>query len=183
MASSLKNSLEIEAMIDEVKTLMIKVYYKIFEIEYGALYKIALDTVKDKEAAKNILEESLNETVVTLLESSFDKFKPADISNNLIDRITESCQKYIEESHAEKEFQMFQGENANFENSSEDEIIKSTLKALDKLPPATKKILSETLEPGATPRKVAENNNLEIATVLKMAWNAKQLLKKILLNE
>lgn len=187
MASSSKSS-AIEILIDEVKTLMIRIYTLKFETDYDSLYTIAFDAVNDAEAAKNILDEILNETILSILESGFKLFQPDEIKKNFKLRINEYCQKYIDEIDAEREFQIIHGQTIHLDNSrdevsTEEEIILAALEAVENLSPARKKLLYETLQSGSTPRKVAENNKMETKTVLKMNWKTRQILKKVMLGK
>lgn len=183
MASSIEGSSSIKILIDEVKTLMIRIYTLKFEAEYDSLYIIAFDAVNDAEAAKNILDEILNETVLSILESGFKLFQPDEIKNSFKLRINECCQKYIAEIDAEREFQIIHGQTIHLDNSRDEEIMKAALEAFHELSPTRKKILYETLQSGSTPKTVAEKNNIEPESVFKMNWKTRQILKKMLFKK
>jgi hypothetical protein len=177
MASKFPQPSDINNLIDEVKSRMIKIYTLIFEAEYDSLYLITFQNVKDEETAKDILNESL----LAVLES-IHKLDQKEFINNVIVKINESSEKYRNEIDEKKEFHFQHYHTVHSDESSWDEaVIKAAVDAFNKLPQKQKRLLGETLQ--STPRKVAENNKMKTGELLKFNWKTRQKLKKMLFGK
>ena len=171
MAINISNSIDIEV----AKTALANVYKELFEKEYPLLFNAAYEKIQDSEASKEILRECFT----SILEAAYKMFNPEEVKGMFIEKLNETCQSYLDEIEAKREYALQHDQLFDFDNTADEEITKAALEALNKLPEERKRILLQTLQKGATIRMVADNNNMDKEKVEAYNWYTVQILRRL----
>ena len=161
--------------IKVAQTLLANLITATFNSEYETLLKVASDSIKDSEAAKEILSESFT----SVLEAAYKIFQPNEVKNLLIHEINESCQVHIKEIQDKKEYELVQAQKIEVDNLYKEEIRKAAFDAFDKLPEERQKIIDLRQTPGATAKKVAAKYQMDTNKVEDYYNYSVKLLRKL----
>ena len=179
MNSTIIKTSELEIKVNEARTAMATAYSLILNSVYESLYRIAYESTKDSEAAKDIVGECFS----NILEEGLKSFSIEAITGLLYNQTKKACSEYTNEIHAKMVFQQVQNQATHSDNNNEEEIIKAALEAYNKLPEDRKNVLKETILNGSPAKEVGLKYKLDRVTVHNMNRYSLEMIRKLLFSK